>query len=75
MVAAKNIKAGEIIFKEAPLTFGPSEITKPLCLACYKPVTIESPTCELCGFPMCSKECCKAPIHKENECEALVVCF
>lgn len=71
MVAAKPIKAGEIVFKELPITYGPSEITKPLCLACYAPVTKDSPTCDLCGFPMCCKECCEAKCHKENECEAM----
>ena len=40
MVASRDIKAGEPIFKEAPLTFGPSESTKPLCLGCYKPVSL-----------------------------------
>ena len=32
MVASRDIKAGEIVFKEAPLTFGPSETSKPICL-------------------------------------------
>ena len=70
MVADRNIKAGEIVLKEAPLTFGPSEITKPICLGCCAPVTIKSPTCDLCGFPMCSKECSKLKVHKDFECEA-----
>ena len=36
MVAARDIKPGEIIFKEDPLTFGPSDNTPPICLGCYK---------------------------------------
>ena len=32
MVASRDIKAGETVFKEAPLTFGPSESSKPICL-------------------------------------------
>ena len=71
MVAARNIKAGEVVLKEAPLTYGPNEITKPICLGCCAPVTIKSPTCDICGFPMCSKECSNSKIHKEFECEAL----
>jgi len=39
MVASRKIKSGEIIFKDRPLTFGPSEGTKPVCLGCYKCVT------------------------------------
>ena len=42
MVAARNIKAGEIVLKEMPLTFGPSENTKPLCLSTFQPVTAKS---------------------------------
>ena len=51
--------------------FSLTEITKPICLGCCAPVTIQSPTCDKCGFPMCSKECSKLKVHKEFECEAL----
>ena len=71
MVAARNIKAGEVVMKEAPLSYGPNDITKPICLGCCAPVTIKSPTCDICGFPMCSKECINSKVHKEFECEAL----
>ena len=70
MVAARDIKVGEIIFKEAPLTFGPSETTKPMCLGCYKSVSMTSPRCNACGFPMCSKECQHIKFHKKFECAA-----
>ena len=66
MVAARKIKAGEIILQELPLTFGPSEITKPLCLGTYQPVTAQTPTCEYCGFPLIST----SKIHQEFECQA-----
>ena len=68
MVASRNIKAGEVIMKERPLTFGPSEVTKPICLGCYKSVTASSPGCGNCGYPMCSNRCAASKIHKENEC-------
>jgi len=71
VVAARNIKAGEVVMKEAPLSYGPNDITKPICLSCCAPVTIKSPTCDICGFPMCSKECINSKVHKEFECEAL----
>ena len=66
MVAARNIKAGEIVLKEMPLTFGPSENTKPLCLSTFQPVNAQSPTCPICGFPLLSP----SKIHTEFECEA-----
>lgn len=65
MVASREIKAGEVIFKELPLTFGPSEMTRPVCLGCYKEVDIRTPTCDKCGFPMC---CDKIKVHQEFEC-------
>ncbi len=36
--AAKDIKKGEIIFKDSPLVIGPVAVTPPVCLHCYKPV-------------------------------------
>ena len=48
------------------ILFGPSENTKPLCLSCYQPVNIQTPTCKLCGFPLC----CESKIHTEFECES-----
>ena len=72
MVAARDIKVGENIFKEAPLTFGPSENTKPICLGCYKSVSMTSPRCSACGFPMCSKDCPDIKFHKKFECAAFV---
>lgn len=68
MVAARDIKPGEVVFVEAPLTFGPSDITKPVCLGCYISVTASSPSCSKCGFPMCSQECPRISDHVSNEC-------
>ena len=64
VVAARNIKAGEVVMREPPLSYGPNDITKPICLGCCAPVTIKSPTCDICGFPMCSKECINSKVHK-----------
>merc|ERR1711892_360112 len=40
MVATRNIKAGDTIMEDIPLTFGPvcSTGIKPMCLGCYRPV-------------------------------------
>ena len=66
MVASRNIKAGEIVLIEEPLTFGPSEITKPICLGTYQPVTAKTPRCPFCGFPIITT----SKIHLEYECQA-----
>ena len=36
MVASRDIRAGEVIFEEMPLTFGPSDNSRPVCLGCYQ---------------------------------------
>ena len=72
MVATRDIKPGEVIFTEAPLSFGPSENTKPICLGCYNPIiSRNSPCCKRCGFPVCSDQCSQIPEHRDFECSAL----
>ena len=48
------------------MTFGPSEITKPICLGTYQPVTAKTPRCPFCGFPIITT----SKIHLEYECQA-----
>ena len=72
MVAARNIKAGETILVEAPLTFGPLDTSSPICLGCYDPVKRTSPKCPRCNFPVCSASCSDESQHKDNECEFFV---
>ena len=38
MVAARSIRAGEVIMEDSPLTYGPlsSSGVSPLCLGCYR---------------------------------------
>lgn len=49
--AIRNIEAGEVIFREKPLVYGPKIISAPICLGCNKflkpqdiPVPIETTT-------------------------------
>ena len=35
LVAARDLKEGEVIFTESPLVVGPVAVTQPVCLACY----------------------------------------
>ncbi len=73
MIAARDIRPGEVILRERPLTFGPSDHTRPLCLGCYKTIESfdESLACRDCGFPMCSLECQTVPEHRDFECQAM----
>lgn len=38
MVASRDLKAGDVIFKDDALVVGPKTITEPVCLGCYKRV-------------------------------------
>ena len=36
--AAKDLKKGDVLWRESPLVIGPVSITPPICLCCYVPV-------------------------------------
>ncbi|KAK7084473.1 hypothetical protein SK128_012411 [Halocaridina rubra] len=69
MVATRDIRAGEIILKEAPLIVGPKQRSVPICLGCHKPVS-GSYACSKCHFPMCAPSCESSKYHKA-ECAML----
>ena len=66
MAASRNIKAGEIIFRERALAVGPKQGCLPLCLSCYShfhdPDDGGAPVyrCPGCNFPFCDELCAKA---------------
>ncbi|VVC43205.1 Zinc finger, MYND-type [Cinara cedri] len=66
-VAARDIKAGEVLLEERPLVVGPKAGSPPVCLACYAPVT-DGRTCSACGWPVCGARCEMAPVHRLAEC-------
>ena len=71
MVASRDIKAGEVVMEDFPLTFGPmvSSAVKPLCLGCYRPLEGRGRVeCEDCGWPLCSEECGERSAHRDFEC-------
>ncbi|XP_059094035.1 uncharacterized protein LOC131889058 isoform X1 [Tigriopus californicus] len=68
MVAARDIEAGELIFREDPLAMGPNHHSKPSCLECMRKVD-GSYLCPKCQFPMCEEMCSLGEDHSGNECE------
>lgn len=69
LIASRDIRAGEIILKEAALVCGPSQITGPVCVGCMKGLTAaDHLECERCGWPICQRECQNSPEHA-GECE------
>ncbi|XP_063625594.1 SET domain-containing protein SmydA-8 [Cydia splendana] len=62
--ATRDIKPGDIVVKEKPLITGPSQVTPPVCLGCYKQLeTGKTVDCELCGWPFCSQDCTMRDEH------------
>ena len=58
MVATRNLKTGELIFREKALVCGPKEGSIPLCLTCYSPLE-QHVRCTECNLPFCSARCAK----------------
>ncbi|XP_066992449.2 SET domain-containing protein SmydA-8 isoform X1 [Anabrus simplex] len=60
LVAAKNLRAGDVIVSEFPLVVGPAQGCQPLCLGCYKRLCEDGPhkyRCSGCGWPLCGPDC------------------
>lgn len=79
MIAARNISAGEVILKEAPIVYGPKLACYPLCLGCHRQLKGTSPDddtpksfyyCKKCNWPMCAPRCENSPVHLK-ECELM----
>lgn len=58
LVASRDIRAEEVVLKEAPIIRGPSQITEPVCLVCLQAlVPGQCFACPDCGWPLCSETC------------------
>lgn len=58
LVASRDIRAEEVVLKEAPIVRGPSQVTEPVCLVCLQSlVPGECVPCSDCGWPLCSEKC------------------
>lgn len=68
-VAAKDLKAGEIVFHEIPFAVGPKTDSLPVCLNCNCFVHGDC-KCTLCGWPLCA-DCNEkgSGLHANNECK------
>lgn len=73
MFATRDIRAGELIFTDAPLLIGPRCYSKypPMCVVCYKSDCPLFPCDNGCGLPICSTECENSTRHAETECRFL----
>lgn len=71
-VAARDLKAGEVVLEDRPFAVGPKVDSSPLCLECCRPVDggRGGPKCPECGWPMC-EECAadkQTIVYHKKEC-------
>ncbi|KAK7072641.1 hypothetical protein SK128_012618 [Halocaridina rubra] len=70
-VAGRDVKAGELLFREKAIAVGPRATSYPMCLGCNKAVTdVEFLRCPGCSWPVCSSSCATTKLHKA-ECTIL----
>ncbi|KAK7072640.1 hypothetical protein SK128_012617 [Halocaridina rubra] len=71
LVVARNVTAGELLFKENPIALGPRATSRPICLGCHELIeTYEFAKCPKCSWPLCSLACASAKLH-QAECPIL----
>ena len=63
VVAARDIKALEVILRDYPAMVGPYFDENPLCLECLLK-TDGNYSCPICELPLCGNECTAGPAHK-----------
>lgn len=75
LVAAKDLKQGELVIEELPLAIGPCGDREPICLGCYVELAGgKKYRCLGCGWPLCGPKCPglkKQFGHSSEECSTL----
>lgn len=71
MIAARDLKAGEVLFREFPVAAGPKMTSAAICLGCHKYISLKNNKsefykCSKCSWPMCGKECEDLAPHVEE---------
>lgn len=72
MVASRDLKAGEVLFRECAVVHGPKMLSHPICLGCHESLTPKSTSkasfyrCSRCSWPLCSKNCESLDPHVEE---------
>ncbi|XP_049533897.1 SET domain-containing protein SmydA-8 [Anopheles darlingi] len=82
VVATRNIRQGEVIFRDAPAVVGPKMASVPVCLGCNRDLMATATVrqqgdanfrfhqCSRCGWPVCGAECEAADQHR-SECRLM----
>lgn len=75
-VAAKDLKAGDVVFQEEPFAVGPKTDSTLVCLSCNCTLEFSDdqmlPKCSVCAWPLCAA--CNekgSGLHFDNECKVI----
>lgn len=70
--AARDIAAGEVIFRDLPIILGPRAVltTPALCVVCHSASYLKACS-KGCGLPVCSNQCENSVLHT-NECDVIL---
>uniref|UniRef100_A0A1A9WV71 SET domain-containing protein n=1 Tax=Glossina brevipalpis TaxID=37001 RepID=A0A1A9WV71_9MUSC len=76
LLAKRDLSAGELLIVEKALVVAPCASGEPVCLGCYKPVTLTTSQyrCPNCKWPLCNEQCVgihQSYGHTAYECELL----
>ena len=71
MVATRDLKAGEILFQEFPVSAGPKMNCSSMCLGCHKILSLNNVKalnykCSKCFWPLCGPYCENLMPHMEE---------
>lgn len=71
MIAKRDLKAGQVLFREFAVVHGPKMLSHPVCLGCHKTLVLQSSKhsfyrCSQCAWPLCSKTCEQLDPHVEE---------
>ncbi len=74
LVAARDVEAGEVVVREEPIAFGPTNKSPPVCLGCSR-IRLETTDddesknrCRRCHYPLCPKCDEEITVHQKLEC-------
>ncbi|XP_049855223.1 SET domain-containing protein SmydA-8 [Schistocerca gregaria] len=71
LVAARDLRAGELVLREPPLALGPKISSHAACLGCLRRLREASArACSGCGWPVCGAACERAAAHRA-ECDLM----
>jgi hypothetical protein len=67
MIAARDLKAGEVLFREFAVVHGPKMKSHPICLGCHKTLKNDNfYRCSKCSWPVCGRKCESLDPHIEE---------